>query len=168
MMKEVCMKTIAFAILGGLLAATSAGANGANVTTYTDSVFVNVGSLELYHPCGANGAGEMVALSGYLHIVIHATLPADGSGNFVQQYNYSGVTAVGATSGDAYRVVGSYRIVQVFDPGDTLSVDTFVANTQIIGKGQTPNARMHSTVHTTFNAAGEITASVDLEKIVCK
>ncbi len=57
-------------------------------------------------PCANGGAGEMVNLSGDLHILIHQTVSA--SGNIVTKFqgNPQGISGIGEITGDKYQATG--------------------------------------------------------------
>jgi len=147
---------------------TSAGVAGADVTTFTNSVQGIVDGTVLFHPCGNDGVGEDVVLFGFVHFVVHFTLPADFSGNFVVTSNWNSVIAIGVDSGNVYRTVGGNRFVTVFDPGDVIAVDSFSGITQFIGEKSGPRFRAQTTTHITFNTAGVVTVSIDFTRIVCE
>jgi hypothetical protein len=133
----------------------------AEVTTndkipYTASVLV---------PCAAGGAGEVVDLSGTLHVLFCTTL--DGNGGFHTKYHFQpqGVSGTGQTTGDKYQATG---VTQREFNGKVGSEFTFVNNFRIIGQGPGNNFLVHQLVHVTVNANGEVTAFVDNSSIECK
>ena len=105
--------------------------------------------------------GEQVQLSGTIHLV--SQLQADGT--VVGHFNYQGVTGAGLTSGTTFRAttVDNFILRPPF-PTDITSVRTF----QLLGPGSGNNLLVHITTHVTVNANGEVTATVDSLRMVCR
>ncbi len=138
----------------------------ARATTVTDNVKfpVNIG---VFIPCAAGGAGEVVFLSGNLHSLFHLTV---NDNNFkIKIHNQpQGISGTGLTTGDKYQGTG---VTQETFGGSLVNgqfSDTFVNNFRIIGQGTGNNFLVHQDFHITFNANGELTASVDNFRAECK
>lgn len=105
---------------------------------------------------GFNGcSGDFVRGTGKIHTVLGIT--RDGSGGFhvTSHQQFSNLQLTGFPSGAEY--VGSQQANNSFNA--TAGVERTVGvSTKIIGKGQTPNAILHSTFHITINANGEVTS----------
>jgi len=163
-------KLVSVVLLALIAAAftTPAPAAGKDVLTFTDSAHINISGLTFFNPCGNGGAGETVVVSGFLHATIHFTLPADGSGTFVQQFNYNDLTGVGLTTGDTYNLVGSYKWVTTYHPGDQPKTESFVATTLFVGRGRTPSFIAHTTMKARYDEDGNLLADISFDFEKCK
>jgi hypothetical protein len=129
--------------------------NLAQAETFTDNEIIPI-VLEVFIPCAAGGAGEIVVLSGDLHVLFHGTI----NGNrFVMKAHFQpqGISGVGLTTGDKYQATG---VTQETFGGSFVNgqfSDTFVNNFRIIGQGPGNNFLIHETFHVTVNANGEVT-----------
>lgn len=122
--------------------------------------------LDFYVPCALGGQGEFVHLSGNLHILSHLTIDPNGGFHYDSMYQPQGVRGFGQTSGDKYQATGGTR-----DSGNFRGLPynfTYVNNFRIIGQGPGNNYVVHENVHVTYNAKGEMTASVDNLSVDCK
>jgi hypothetical protein len=145
------------------LAAFMAGPALAAVTNNESIPF----NLTIFVPCANGGAGELVALSGSLHVLTTVTI----NGNNVSMSTHSqpqGVSGVGLTTGDKYRGTGVTRSDTNYDNVDFPFVTTYVNNFRVIGQGPGNNFTVHETLHTTVNANGDATADFDNIKVDCK
>jgi hypothetical protein len=101
--------------------------------SFTSSAVIPI-DIGVFVPCALNGAGEVVLLSGDLHVLFHFT--DDGAGGFhvMSEANPQGISGTGLTSGDKYQGTGVTR--QNFNSGAPLPFNsTFVNNFRIIGEG---------------------------------
>jgi hypothetical protein len=162
-MKNIRVLVTLFLTVLMILFAVS-GASAA-AETFTESANIPL-DLEVFVPCAAGGAGEMVFLSGSLHTQSHFT--ADGAGGFLTESHFSpqGVSGVGLTSGDKYQATGVTR--DSFHVTGLPYESTFVNNFRIIGQGTGNNYLVHENFHLTVNANGEVTASVDNFRVECR
>ena len=136
----------------------------AEATTFTDNVQIPI-EIVVFVPCAAGGAGELVDLSGNLHVLFHFTL--DDSGGFHSKFHFQpqGVSGTGLTTGDKYQGTG---VTQGQFNGKVGFESTFVNNFRIIGHGPGNNFLVHENFHITVNANGTVTAFVDNFSIECK
>ena len=137
---------------------------GATTVTTNDQVPFN---SSVFVPCANGGAGEVVVLSGTLHLLSHQTV--SNSGNFHVKFHAQpqGVSGVGLTTGDQYRATGVTQ--EEFHSNGPLPItDTFINNFRIIGQGPGNNFSVHQTIHITINANGVLTAFVDNTNVDCK
>jgi hypothetical protein len=161
------------ALAGLLLIAAALTLPGVMGTTraeaaVTTDISVSVAGLPVFVPCAADGAGEVVLLSGNIHMLF--TLTADGAGGTHASFhaNPQGVTGIGQTTGAKYQGTGVTRGGN-FNVYPTLPFEaTFVDNFRIIGQGAGNNLLLHAITHVTVNANGDTTASVDQASIDCK
>jgi hypothetical protein len=121
--------------------------------------------FQRFVPCAAGGSGELVDLSGTLHLVMHTTV--DGRGGFHSRLlvHPQGVTGVGLTTGDRYQGTGG---TQTQLNGTVGKENTFVDNFRLIGHGPGNNLLLHQTVHMTVNASGEVTANLSNISLDCR
>jgi len=98
---------------------------------------------------------EKILLTGSLNIVSH-----DANGKLVLQFHPQGVTGVGQTTGTTYRGTGG-TIYITYPPSDG-QTHTVVNNFNIIATSPSGISSIeHLVLHTTVNAQGVITATVD-------
>lgn len=138
-------------------------ASAAAITTKTN-VSTNI-DLFVFVPCADNGAGELVILSGPLHMLFVTTVDNQGGYHTLDHFQPQGITGTGQTSGDKYQAVG--ETLETFN-GKVGFVDTYVNNFKIIGVGPNNNFMIHETFHITVNANGVVTANVDHFSAVCQ
>ena len=115
-------------------------------------------------PCANDGAGEIVAMEGYLHILSHVTQNDNGF-HVKQLANPQHMSGTGAATGDRYQGTGATREMFNVGPGETF---TYVNNYRIIGQGPGNNFIIHQVVHTTINANGDLTTEVDNLSVDCR
>ena len=123
--------------------------------------------LVVFVPCAAGGAGELVALSGTLHVLTHVTESPTGNLHLKAHFQPQGVSGVGLTTGDKYQGTGVTQR-QTNINGPLPFTDTFINNFRIIGQGPDNNFTVHQTIHFTVNANGEVTAEVVNTKVECQ
>jgi hypothetical protein len=124
-------------------------------------------AISVFVPCAVGGTGEVVTLSGDLHILISTTVNA----NHISLYTHfqpQGVSGVGSVSGDKYQGTGVTRTSIEADVVSFPFIETFVNNFRIIGQGPGNNFLLHQNIHITVNANGTVTASVDNFSVECK
>ena len=118
-------------------------------------------------PCANNGAGEVVAVSGTLHVLTHQTLSSSGNVHVKVHFQPQGATGVGLTTGDQYRGTGVTQEETNLN-GPLPITDTFIDNFRIIGPGPNNNLLIHQTIHITINANGVVTAEVTNISVECR
>jgi hypothetical protein len=118
-------------------------------------------------PCAAGGAGELVLISGILHIQQHITI--NGSHATIKSHAQpQGATGVGLTTGDKYSATGVTQEEDGIALQASASEFTFVNNFKIIGQGPDNNLLVHQTIHETINANGDVTVVVDDTSVECR
>src|SRR6266403_3968109 len=159
------MKTrmpMAVMCLGAVLSvATVPGHAAVEVNQETDI------SLSVFVPCAAGGAGEIVDLSGPLHVLITFTI----NGNNVSGYMHfqpQGISGTGETTGIKYQATGVTEESFKNSLQNGQANLTFVNNFRIIGQGPGNNFLVHETLHITVNANGAVTVSHDNFSADCK
>jgi hypothetical protein len=145
------------------IALTLAGVNQAKAVV-TSNISIPI-DLFVFIPCADGGAGELVELTGPLHIVMAFTADSSGGFHVVTHFQPQGISGVGLTTGLKYNATG--------ETDETLNVtagvtDTIVNNFKIIGQGPGNNSLLHENFHITINANGTATASVDNFNSSCK
>lgn len=122
--------------------------------------------IPVFIPCALGGQGEVVELTGTLHMVMHFTVDPNGGYHYDLSFQPQGMSGVGETSGDKYQATGITRDSANFS---TLPYNsTYVNNFRIIGQGTGNNFIVHENVHFTINANGELTAYADNFSASCK
>ena len=116
-------------------------------------------------PCANGGAGELVEVSGLLHLQAHVTInPKWSIATF--HFQLQRLTGVGVTSGDVYHGVGGDHFSSVFPRTGETQTRTSVTSFQLIGPDN--KFQIHSTTHTTINANGDVTSTVGNFSVDCK
>jgi hypothetical protein len=153
MMAMTCLLALVFV-------ATSANA-AVQVNTRTDI------SLQVFVPCAAGGAGEMVDLSGPLHTLV--TLTINGN-NFseVLHFQPQWISGTGETTGAKYQATGLTEETTTGSFQNGQFNQTFVNRFDIIGQGHGNNFTIHETAHITINANGTVTVFFDNFGVECK
>jgi hypothetical protein len=156
-------KVLAMLALAVGLVVVAASVGQAAVTTNVREPLAVSGFV----PCAAGGAGETVALTGFVHRLVTFTI----NGNRISGKVHSqpqGVSGVGLTTGDKYQGTG---VTQEQFSGSLVNgqfQETFINNFRVIGQGPGNNLLIHETVHMTVNANGIFTAFVENINIDCK
>jgi len=115
-------------------------------------------------PCANGGAGEVVTLTGSLHILATATFDSAGGVHGTLLFNPQDVWGVGSVSGAGYRGTGA--TLSTFS-GKVGVVSTLVNNFRIVGAGGAVSLQVHENVVLVVNANGTLTASVDHVSVTC-
>jgi len=158
------MKTNLMMAMTSLLALVfvAASANAAvQVNTTTDI------SLQVFVPCAAGGAGEIVDLSGPLHVLLSFTINGNNVSG-VQHFQPQGISGTGETTGAKYQATGVTSTTFQLSLQNGQASETFINRFDIIGPGPGNNFRVHETAHITFNADGTVTANFDDFSVECK
>lgn len=100
----------------------------------------------------------LTVTSGFFRMATHETQTPSGAYHLTVEGNAQGVKAV-APTGATYQLPGGFWIEMNVTPGATTDTETSVF--QAIGQGSAPNFTVHGVVHTTVNANGNVTVSVD-------
>jgi hypothetical protein len=125
-------------------------------------------AIDTFVPCANGGAGEVVALSGTIHEVFHVTINSNGGATIKILDNPQGVSGVGLTTGAKYRGTGVTQDIFSLSGNNGQYSETFINNFRVVGQGPGNNFLVHETFHITFNANGELTASVDNISTTCR
>jgi hypothetical protein len=111
---------------------------------------------------------EELLFTGSLHVAVTSTIGANGDHIHVVQ-NDQGFSAVGLTTGTKYRRVGATIFQEDLISADAVPlIFSFVNTFNILGQGPGNNLLVDEVTHFTFNANGELTASVVYDKIECR
>jgi hypothetical protein len=117
-------------------------------------------------PCANGGAGEDVLVSGFLHVLITATLDASGTIHTTTHFQPMGVAGTGLTTGDVYRATG---ITRDEANGNEMPFEaTSVNNFRLIGPGKGNNFLVHEVFHVNVDKDGVATVHVDSSSTECK
>jgi len=141
-----------------LLPLTAISARAANTVNIT----MNVPADLQFNPC----AGELVNLSGDLHLVMGVTEDRAGGYHVDRTTNLSQFKGVGLVSGVAYTASttsdDSWYVGAPFP-----AIRTHGDNVEYLARGSTPNFVLHFRTHVTVTAKGTATAAVDQFYISC-
>lgn len=109
--------------------------------------------------------GQLVTLSGEIHIVTHVTTDANGGMHIVEHSNYQNVSGTGQPVPLTYRGVSSNNTI--FNNSMPQSEFTVVDQVLLISEGSSDNLQIHVTMHFTINANGQTTAVVEEVRVEC-
>jgi hypothetical protein len=123
--------------------------------------------ISVFIPCAVGGTGEVVTLSGNLHILISTTVNANHI-SADMHFQPQGISGIGSVSGDKYQGTGITRFSFEADVVAFPFVETLVNNFKIIGQGPGNDFLVHENFHLTINANGAVTASMDNFTTSCK
>ena len=123
--------------------------------------------LLVFVPCANRGAGELIEVSGPLHVLSQLTTSTTGRLLVYDHFQPQGISGTGFVTGDKYRGTGITEFKNTFG-GPFPITFTFVNNFYMIGQGPRNNFKIHETFHFTINANGEQTAFVDNFRVTCQ
>ena len=156
---RVCCATL-LALLVGLGAVPEARAEVQENISMPVEIVLEIG-------CANGGAGEVVTLTGDLHIVTSFAFKGDVvRGRF--HFQPQGISGYGSVTGDKYQATGvdQGHFKATLKNGE--SVISSVNNFRIIGQGSGNNFLVHENLHMTINANGDITTVVEHAGADCK
>src|SRR5438874_12584319 len=93
-------------------------------------------NIPLFIPCAAGGAGELVILSGDLHVLVRFTMSKGGGVHAAVHFQPQGITGIGQTTGDKYQGTG---VTKNKTNQGTEAKETFINNFLIIGQATGKN-----------------------------
>ncbi len=114
-------------------------------------------------PC----AGELVLLSGNLHVLITLTIDANGGVHTKAHFQPQGASGTGLTTGDTYRAVGVTQQTLNINSGGLPLTFTAVNNFRLIGPGTDNNLQVHQVTHVTINENGVVSSLVIQNNVTC-
>ena len=150
-----------YVMLAVMLLAISAEPVRAAVQTNVKAP-VNIG---VFIPCAADGAGEVVFLTGTLHVLLRFTMDQAGGIHVASHFQPQGISGIGQTTGDKYQGTG---VTQDEFNAKVGVEETVINNFRIVGQGPGNNFLIHENFHITFNANGVPTASLDNFSVDCR
>jgi hypothetical protein len=145
--------------------APSAAVSGDAATNDTQNESIPI-DLFAFVPCANGGAGEVVAMSGDLHVLTHFTVSNSGNVHVTQHFQPQGISGYGTITGDKYQATGGTH--EEFNENGLPFTDTYINNFRIIGQGPDNNFLVHENYHVTINANGVVTSFVDNFSVECK
>lgn len=145
----------AYILLSTVAIVTATTADAQTVNTKTN-LMIPFTDLPQPNPC----SGEIVLISGNLHMLISTTINA----NIIRirtQWQGAGFRGIGQTTGDVYQAVGTTNESTVMTTFNGMFVNTLANNLRVVGPGPDNNFLLHQTLHMTINANGDLTVSFD-------
>lgn len=124
-------------------------------------------AVSLFVPCANGGAGEFVAFTGEVHSLSHGTVN-DNRFIFRQNSHAQGISGVGLTTGDKFRLLGGTQSTNTFQLDGAPSQGTFINTFHIVGSGPDDNFLFRQHFHTTINNNGEITSFHENTTVECR
>jgi len=152
-------------VLALTLASSLAAAVSAQAVAITTNDFVPLAAA-VFVPCANGGAGEVVLISGTLHVQNHITIN-DNRASIKIHFQPQGASGVGLTTGDVYHATGVTQEHDSVPITNGAAEFTFVNNFRIIGPGPDNNLLVHQNVHVTIDANGNVTTTVDNLSVEC-
>jgi len=132
----------------------------AQAVTNTTNVQVPL-NFPQFVPCANGGAGDIVILTGTVHILAHVTVDAQAGIHVHTVTNFQDVSAVGQVTGLNYRGVGVLHTDMINNNGPTQQLEGTQESTfQVVGQGPGNNLKFKALFHQTVNSNGEFTADV--------
>jgi hypothetical protein len=153
-------------VLALTLASSLAAAVSAQATAITTNDFVPFAQIN-FVPCANGGAGELVRISGTLHIQQHITINGNRA-NIKSHFQPQGAGGTGLTTGDTYNATGVTQEQDSIPLTNGAAEFTFINNFRLIGQGPDNNLLVHQTIHVTINANGDVTSTVTDTSIECR
>lgn len=111
--------------------------------------------------------GETVTLTGEVHVVTHVTTDANGGTHTKSHQNFENVTGTGALTLVTYRGVSSNNHTVNNNGSNAQQEFTMINRVRLISRGPTDNLLFSVTVHSTINANGQATSTVNNVTIDC-
>jgi hypothetical protein len=146
------------------LALVVAGAREVHHAQAQAQVLTTINNIDLTFEVPACN-GDIVTVSGIIHIISHSTTDAQGGFHFSTAGVFVNTTGVG-TDGTRYRVNGGN-----FSASNTSGATSAEFNTlvilDLISSGGSANSKLFSIVHGTISANGEMTADVSNSRSGC-
>jgi hypothetical protein len=120
-------------------------------------------SFTVVNPCN----GEPVVFSGTVHEEAHETI--NGSTAHLEiHFNFQDVSGVGTVTGATYVIPETANLFENVDIPNVFPLNqTINASELVIGQGSVPNFDVHELLHTTINADGTVTSSIDNITATC-
>jgi hypothetical protein len=164
-MKRPYLSLVGMLSLAALMVPSQADAQGAAPDVEHSSLPLQ---MSMWVGCANGGAGESVALSGALRVGSFTMADGNGGLHVRTHVQPDGVTGVGQTTGLRYRGTGGTIELSSEAVDGAPSTYTMVNNFRIIGQGPRNNLHVHTTLHMTVNANGEVTSSVNVTSAECR
>ncbi|MBN1348314.1 hypothetical protein JXJ21_02805 [candidate division KSB1 bacterium] len=182
-MKRLCCLILLIAVLGLIASGCQKSQNPVSATSLEENAPSSLNKAttlrkinlkdpmtEIWDvPCAAGGAGEQVATSGTMHIMVHYLIDSDDKWHVTIHENPQNCQGVGLTTGDTYQISGLAQNTWNFVISDTLP---FVVTNQniyrVIGKGPDNNFRSHYTYKLRWNANGDVVIDGSKWDVDCK
>ena len=133
--------------------------------TTTDNFQIPI-ELLVFIPCAAGGAGELISVSGDLHVLTHLTVNHNHF-TFKQHFQPQGISGTGLTTGDKYQATGVTQQTQTGSLQNQQFEFTFVNNFRMIGQRAGNNLLVHTNLHVTINAKGVVTVNHENSSVEC-
>ena len=123
-------------------------------------------------PCANGGEGEVVLMSGTLHVIINTVVDGNGCTRVMQHVNPMNDTGVDQTTGDTYQVTGGGTAIQKDFTVCEETCEIFVKhvdNYRVIGPGKGNNFTFHQFHEEKFNICTNVFTLISSKSTVdCK
>ncbi|HYP39919.1 MAG TPA: hypothetical protein VEX13_06125 [Chloroflexia bacterium] len=143
-MHRIMIRILGVSLFALLVASAPAVPGSAQATTIHENVTVPIHEV-IIHPC----TGEEIAFSGEAHVMFHVTVDASGGVHGTSQSNLQGVSGVGLTSGDVYRLIRQDGETSNFNGAEEI---TIVQTNLVVGPGPENNFKLLVVQHLTCNS----------------
>jgi hypothetical protein len=120
--------------------------------------------IATFIPCANGGNGEVVTLTGTLHLMYNVTTDNRGGVHVKSHFQPQHVSGVGQITGALYQGTGATQEMYTTKVGFThTAVNVF----RVIGQGPGNNYRVTELTHTTVRPDGTVSASVSRSRVDC-
>jgi hypothetical protein len=160
--RQIAIRVVATVMVLLVLSLSSASPVLAKATIIHDNYSMPVDET-VYSDC----AGEPIHFTGAFHVSEHTTIDENGGFHFTFVANDHNVTAVGLSTGTAYRRVGVTHISDNFS-GQLPYQRTYTNSFSFIGKGVAKNTLEIDIVRLSIDENGEATIIFENRILACK
>jgi hypothetical protein len=157
-------RSVLAAASASLLTAVSAGIGGGG-TAAADQTPLPVG-FATWVPCAAGGAGEMVVLSGTLHVTAQTVQRSADEWVTTSHVNPHGVVGIGEVTGDVYRGTGHTGATTVSTAAGQRITQT--NSFRLIASGPGNDLLAQANLHLTVREDGSVVGEVDHVSLACR
>jgi hypothetical protein len=123
-------------------------------------------SSSIFVPCAAGGVGEVVDLTGSIH-VLRTTTVTGNVVNGTEHFQPQGVRGVGEITGSTYEATGVTQQHFSFQLDGGHGETSFVNTVRVIGHGGVPSFSVHETTHMAMASDGTLTVTHDTLSVDC-
>jgi hypothetical protein len=163
-MKSIASRIGLSFVLVALVFAIGASPARAEAITIMENTVMSPQSFNILVSCAAGGAGELVDFSGYFHNIYSFTGSSGGPVSYRFHTLAQNITGIGQITGDSYVYSGGFLETGTLSMGELV---TTVFDFRVIGQGSGNNFVVHTVIHYTINANGELVIDFYSTDAIC-